>query len=217
MKQRILILGAGFGGLELSTMLSEALGEQLDLTLIDKNDTFFIGFSKFDVMFDRKTADAVRMPYRAIVKPGVNFRQEIITAIDPEARRVTTDRNTYDADVVVVALGADYDLTFTPGLVEGGHEFYSFSGAQRLSEFLPTFDGGNVVVGVADVPFKCPPAPSESVLLLHDYLTEQGIRDQCQISLVMPFKHPIPPSPRPRKPYWLLFLSGIFSLFLISW
>ena len=164
MKQRILILGAGFGGLEVSTVLSEALGDQLDLTLIDKSDAFFIGFSKFDVMFGRKTAAAVRLPYREIVKPGVKFRQETITAIDPAARRVTTDRGTYEADVIVVALGADYDLAFTPGLIEGGHEFYSFAGAERLREFLPTFAGGDVVVGVADVPFKCPPAPSESVL-----------------------------------------------------
>lgn len=195
MKLRVVVLGAGFGGLELSTSLSEALGEQVNVTLIDKNESFFIGFSKFEVMFGRQTADAVRMPYRDIVKPGVRFRQENIIAIDPEARRVTTDRDVYEADVLVVGLGADYDLTATPGLVEGGHEFYSFAGAERLRDYLPTFPGGHVVVGVADTPFKCPPAPSESVLLLHDYLTERGLRDQSTITLVMPFGHPIPPSP----------------------
>lgn len=195
MKLRVVVLGAGFGGLELSTSLSEALGEQVDVTLIDKNESFFIGFSKFEVMFGRQTADAVRMPYRDIVKPGVRFRQENIIAIDPEARRVTTDSDVYEADVLVVGLGADYDLTATPGLVEGGHEFYSFAGAERLRDYLPTFPGGHVVVGVADTPFKCPPAPSESVLLLHDYLTERGLRDQSTITLVMPFGHPIPPSP----------------------
>ena len=177
MKLRVIVLGAGFGGLELSTILSDALGEQLDLTLIDQSDSFFIGFSKFDVMFGRQSADAVRMPYRRIEKPGVRFRQETITAIDPEAKRVTTNGGAYEADLLVVALGADYDMAATPGLIEGGHEFYSFAGAERLRDFLPTFDGGHVVVGVADVPFKCPPAPSESVLLLHDYLTRRGMRD----------------------------------------
>lgn len=195
MKLRVLVLGAGFGGLELSTMLSEVLGDQLDLTLIDKSDSFFIGFSKFDVMFGRKTSEAVRIPYRNLAKPGVHFRQETITAIDPETRRVTTDGGTYEADVLVVALGADYDLAATPGLIEGGHEFYSFAGAERLRDFLPTFNGGHVVAGVADTPFKCPPAPSESVLLMHDYLTERGLRDKSTISLVMPFDKPIPPSP----------------------
>jgi sulfide:quinone oxidoreductase len=195
MKLRVLVLGAGFGGLELTTMLSEALGDQVDVTLIDKSDSFFIGFSKFDVMFGRSTSEAVRMPYRNFVKPGVRFRQETITAIDPEARRVTTDSSTYEADVLVVALGADYDLAATPGLIEGGHEFYSFAGAERLRDFLPTVTQGHVVVGVAATPFKCPPAPSEAVLLLHEYLTERGVRDQCEISLVMPFGNPIPPSP----------------------
>jgi len=194
-KLRAVVLGAGFGGLELSTLLSEALGDRLDLTLIDKNDSFFFGFSKLDVMFGRKTPEAVRLAYRHIVKPGVRFRQEAITAIDPQARRVTTDSGTYDADVLVVALGADYDPGATPGLVEGGNEFYSFAGAERLRQVLPTFSKGRAIVGVTSTPFKCPPAPSEAALLLHDYLTTRGVRDACQISLVMPFGVPIPPSP----------------------
>jgi len=194
-KLRVGVLGAGFGGLELSTILSEALADRLDLTLIDKNDSFFFGFSKLDVMFGRKTPDAVRLSYSNIVKPGVVFRQETITAIDPEARRVTTNNGTYEADVLVIALGADYDLAATPGLTEGGNEFYSFAGAERLREVLPTFTKGHAIVGVTSAPFKCPPAPSEAALLLHEHLTTRGVRDACKISLVMPFGAPIPPSP----------------------
>jgi sulfide:quinone oxidoreductase len=195
MKLRVLVLGAGFGGLELSSILSEAMGDDLDLTLIDKNDSFFFGFSKLDVMFGRKAPEAVRIPYRSIVKPGVDFHQETITTIDPDARRVTTDRGTYESDVLVIALGADYDLDYTPGLMKGGNEFYSFAGAGRLREVLPTFTKGHAIVGVTSTPFKCPPAPSEAALLLHHYLSGRGVRDACQISLVMPFGIPIPPSP----------------------
>ena len=194
MKLRIVVLGAGFGGLELSAMLSEQVGDKIDLTLIDKNDTFFFGYSKLDVMFGRKTADAVRIHYRSIVKPGVTFRQETITSIDPENRRVTTDKSTHEADVLVVALGAEYDLEATPGLVEGGNEFYSFAGAERLREIIPTFSKGHAVIGVTSTPFRCPPAPSEAALLLHDHLTERGVRDACQISIVVPLNSPIPPS-----------------------
>ncbi|MEO8288842.1 MAG: FAD-dependent oxidoreductase [Chloroflexota bacterium] len=195
MQQHVVVLGAGFGGLELTTILSEALGDDLDLTLIDKSDSFYFGFSKLDVMFGRKTVDAVRIPYHNIVKPGVRFRQETITAIDPEARRVTTDKGTYDADVLVIALGADYDLDATPGLTEGGNEFYSLAGAERLQEVLPAFSKGRAIVGVTSTPFKCPPAPSEAALLLHDHLATRGVRDACEISLIMPFGIPIPPSP----------------------
>ncbi len=194
-KLRVVVLGAGFGGLELTTTLSEAIGEDLDLTLIDKGDSFTFGFSKLDVMFGRQTPDAVKIPYRDIAKPGVRFCRETITAIDPSARRVTTDAGTYDCDVLVVALGADYDQGATPGLVEGGNEFYSVAGAERLREVLPGFSRGRAIVGVTSTPFKCPPAPSEAALLLHDYLTERGMRGACEISLVMPFGAPIPPSP----------------------
>jgi sulfide:quinone oxidoreductase len=195
MKRRVVVLGAGFGGLELSTILSQAQGVELDITLIDRSDAFVFGFSKLDIMFGRTTPAAVRIAYRNIVQPGVVFRQETVTAIDPEARRVTTDHGTYEADVLVIALGADYDLAATPGLIEGGHEFYSLAGAERLRDVLSTFSAGHAIVGVTAAPFKCPPAPSEAALLLHDQLTTRGVRDACAISLVMPFGAPVPPSP----------------------
>jgi sulfide:quinone oxidoreductase len=122
-KTRIVILGAGFGGLELSTLLSQALGESADVTLIDKNDAFVFGYSKLDVVFGRSDPADVRLAYREIVKPGVRFLQQTITVIDPESRRVTTDAEVHDADVLVIALGADYDMDATPGLAEAGNEF----------------------------------------------------------------------------------------------
>jgi sulfide:quinone oxidoreductase len=195
MATRILVLGAGFGGLELSTMLSEALGDDVDVTLIDKNDSFVFGFSKLDVMFGRATPDAVRLAYRDITKPGVRFLQETIGAIDPEALSATTDAGVHEADFLVVALGADYDMDATPGLAEGGNEFYSVAGAERLGEQLPDFSGGKAIIGVADAPFKCPPAPSEAALLLHDHLSARGIRGDCEISFVLPLPSPVPPSP----------------------
>ena len=194
-KLRVVVLGAGFGGLELTAMLSEAIADRIDLTLIDRNDSFFFGYSKFDVMFGRKTPESVRMAYRNIVKPGVSLCQEVITAIDPRQRIVTTDQGTYEADVLVVALGAEYDPQATPGLTEGGCEFYSFAGTERLRDVIPTFTKGHAIVGVTSTPFKCPPAPSEATLLLHDHLTQRGVREACEISLVMPFGMPIPPSP----------------------
>ena len=185
---RVLVLGAGFGGLELSTMLSEALGDEVEVTLIDKSDAFVFGYSKLDVMFGRTTLDAVRLPYRDVVKPGVRFVQETITAIDPEARRVTTDAGVHEADVLVVALGADYDLDATPGLAEAGNEFYSVAGAERLARGAARRSRRAArSIGVCGAPFKCPPAPSECALLLHDYLTARGVRDDCEITFVIPF------------------------------
>ena len=195
MKTRVVVLGAGFGGLELTTILSDAFGDALDITLIDKGDTFVFGFSKLDVMFGRRIPADVRHPYRDIVKPGVRFLQSTVRSIDPAARRTVTDDGAFEADVLVVALGADYDMAATPGLVEGGHEFYTIEGAFALREVLPRFERGPAIIGVCGKSFKCPPAPSETALLLHDYLTARGRRGATEISVVMPFGTPIPPSP----------------------
>jgi sulfide:quinone oxidoreductase len=193
-KKRILVLGAGFGGLELCTMLSEAFADRIEVTLIDKNDAFYFGFSKLDVMFGRTTPDAVLLPYKKFLKPGVRFLQETISAIDPAARRVTTNRGTHEADFLVVALGADYDFARTPGMAEAT-EFYTLAGATRLGEMLRTFTQGHVIIAVGGAPFKCPPAPSEAALMMHDYLTTRGIRGACEITLILPLEVPIPPSP----------------------
>lgn len=199
MKLRVVVLGAGFGGLELASLLSEKIGDQLDLTLIDKNDTFFFGYSKLDIMFGRKRRDEVMIQYSSMVKPGVKFRKDTITSIDPVKKTVNTANGSYEADVLVVALGADYDMRATPGLTEYGNEFYSFAGAEKLREAIAGFTKGNAIIGVCDAPFKCPPAPSEAALMLHDYLARKGVRNDCTISFVIPFPSPIPPSPDSSK------------------
>jgi sulfide:quinone oxidoreductase len=108
---------------------------------------------------------------------------------------VVTDGGTYDADVLVVALGAEYDFAATPGFVEGGSEFYSVEGALRLRDLLPAFSGGEVLISVLGEPFKCPPAPCEAAMLLDEWFVERGIRDRVRISVTSPWGRPIPPSP----------------------
>jgi sulfide:quinone oxidoreductase len=195
MGARILVLGAGFGGLELATTVSEALGEEADVTVIDRSDAFVFGYSKLDVLFGRTTLDAVRLPYSNVAKPGVRILRETITGIDPQARRVTTDAGVHEADALVIALGADYDIAGTPGLAEHGSEFYSVDGAARMAPMVRAFSAGHAVIGVCDAPFKCPPAPSECALLLHDELVARGVRDRCRITFVIPLPSPVPPSP----------------------
>ncbi|HMH89885.1 MAG TPA: FAD-dependent oxidoreductase [Streptosporangiaceae bacterium] len=193
---RIVILGAGFAGLEVATLLSEEFGEDAGVVLIDKSDKFIFGFSKLDVMFGRASADHVAHRYADVVKPGVRFVQSAVRSLDPAARLVVTETETFEADILVVALGADLDPAATPGLAEGGHEFYTVAGAVALRGVLERFAGGRVVVGVTSTPFKCPPAPSETALLMHDFLQARDLPRASAVSLVMPMGVPIPPSPQ---------------------
>ena len=209
---RVLVLGAGFGGLELSTRLSEELGAEIEVVLIDRSPGFVFGFAKLDVMFGRATAEQVTHPYAGLARPGVRFVATTIRSIDPAAKRVETDDGTFDGDVLVVALGADLVPEATPGLVEDGHEFYTVAGAFGLRDVIADFDGGRVVVAVTSSPFKCPPAPSECALLVDDVLTERGVRSRSSIDLVMPLPTPIPPSPDASR-----FLLAEFAARDIGW
>ena len=207
MKRHVLILGAGFGGLELATRLSETASDAVDVTLIDRNHSFFFGFSKLEVMLGRQSADNVRLPYRDMAKDGVEFRQETVVGIDPVARRVETDAGTHDADFLVVAMGADYDIAATPGFEEDGYEYYSLAGAQRLRDALADFEGGRVLVAVLGQPFKCPPAPFEGSFLLHEHFTQQGIRDAVEMATTFPMQRPVPVT----GPVSQMFREGLAS------
>lgn len=192
MKKHVVILGAGFGGLELASQLAETLADEVRVTLIDRNDSFSFGFSKLDVLFGRKATADVLLHYRDISKEGVEFRQERVTSIDPTTRRVTTDKGSYDADVLAVALGADYDPAATPGFEEGGYDYYSVAGAERLRDVLPGFESGTILIGILGHPYKCPPAPFEGALLLHDHLVGRGIREAAEIRVISPMAAPVP-------------------------
>ncbi len=193
-KTRVVVLGAGFAGLELATCLDEALGDNVGVTIIDESDSFVFGFSKLDVVFGRTESDAVRSFYSKISKPNVEFRRESISAIDPSSRRVSTNAGSHDADILVVALGTVYDFSATPGFQEGGYEYYSLAGAEALRDVLERFDGGRVHIAVLGEPYKCPPAPFEGALLLHDAFEQRGIRGKVEISVSGYMGAPVPVS-----------------------
>jgi sulfide:quinone oxidoreductase len=188
----VLILGAGFAGLELATRLSEEVPQEVDITIVDSSDTFVFGFSKLDVMFGRASLEDVRLPYARLNKPSVRFVQETVTSIDPESRRVTTNASEYEPDILVVALGADLDPAATPGLVQEGSEYYSVAGAEKVSRLLPSFPGGNVIIGVLGPFFKCPAAPFETAVMMHDLLERRNLRSSSTIKVMSPMPKPIP-------------------------
>src|SRR6185437_7587225 len=182
----VLILGAGFAGLELATTLSEEVPDDVDVTIVDSSDAFVFGYSKLDIMFGRQSLHDVRLPYSRLNKPSVRFVRETVISIDPTQRRVTTDASVYEPDILVVALGADLEPSATPGLVEEGTEYYSVEGADRVGRLLPAFEGGDVIVGVLGPFFKCPAAPFETALMMHDFLERRGLRSRSTIKVVSP-------------------------------
>jgi sulfide:quinone oxidoreductase len=198
MSSRVLILGAGFGGLEVAARLADTA--DVTVTLIDASESFYFGFTKLDVLLGRRTVEQVQLPYTRLALPGVEFRRERIIEIDPQGRRVLTEQGSFEADFLVVALGADYDFAATPGFVEGGYEYYTLAGAECLRDALAAVTGGNIVISVLGEPYKCPPAPFEGAFLLEDYFVNRGIRDQVTITVTSYMGAPVPVDKRVSEP-----------------
>ena len=197
---RIVVLGAGFGGLELTTRLSEEFGDDVDVVLIDQSDGFVFGFSKLDVMFGRTrrpSACATRTATSSSPACGSCRRRSARSTRWPSGSRPTPGASTPTSSSSRSAPTSTRPRR--PGLVEGGHEFYTVAGAFALRDVLAGFEGGRVIVGVTSTPFKCPPAPSETALLMHDFLTERGLRDRSEIALVMPLPRADPAVARRRR------------------
>lgn len=195
MSKRVLILGAGFGGLELATILAEETNGGIEVTMIDREGSFAPGAATIDLLLGRVELPAVRTGYELVRKPGVRVLREEIEEIDPEARTVRTDSGTHEADVLVVALGAGYELEATPGLAEHGHNLYSVDDTAALAGEIAGFRSGRILIGVCAPRVKCPPAPSAATLLLAEHLRQRGVSEGCQVTLATPAPAPVPPSP----------------------
>ena len=192
MVTKILILGAGFGGLHAATRLSEELDSSIEISLIDKNDSFIIGFAKFDVMFGRRTSQDIKSFYKNLAIEGINFVQDTIEIIDPNKKVVKTVSTTFSYDYLIVALGADLAPEAIPGFVEGGYEFYSLRGAERINPVINNFQSGNLLISIFNKPYKCPPAPYEAAIQLHDLFVKKGIRDKINMKVLIPGPVPLP-------------------------
>ena len=192
MATKILILGAGFGGLQAATRLKEELNDFADITLIDKNNFFLIGFTKFDVMFGRRSSEDVKSYYKDLAIEGINFIQDTIEKVDPDKKIVKTSYAEFSYDFLIVALGADLAPDAIPGFVEGGYEFYSLGGAEKINQVINKFESGTLLISIFSKPYKCPPAPYEAAIQLHDLFVSKGIRDNINMKMLIPGPIPLP-------------------------
>ncbi|MEM4408426.1 MAG: FAD/NAD(P)-binding oxidoreductase, partial [Candidatus Caldarchaeum sp.] len=178
----VLILGGGFGGIVCANTLRKLLPQEHRIVLLTKQNTFYIGATKTWVMLGERSKQEVTWTLDGLGARGIEVRVAAIQAIDAQSKRVQTDAGEFRGDYLVIALGADYDFSQVNGL---GHaeEFYSMDGAERLREVLKGFQGGDVVLLVSRIPFKCPPAPYEAAFVLHDYLKRRNLLNKTRFSL----------------------------------
>lgn len=181
---RILILGAGFGGLSVATELRALLGSEHEIVLIDQQDRFVMGLRKlWDLVDYRSLAEGSRTRERLKVD-GVSYLHRTITAIDPGARRIETNAGSLAGDYLVIALGAQLRPDLVPGLAEHAHNFYDVGAIPAARRALEELRSGRIAIVIAGAPYQCPPAPYECAMLVDEYLREQGRRDQVEMTVV---------------------------------
>jgi len=196
MVSNVLVLGDGTGGLVAANMLAaQARRKNMQLTvrLIGNSaqHTYQPGllFLPFRKPGYRTLADIQRRN-SDFIGPGVEYLCENITAIDAQSRTVSTDKGSHAYDWLVLALGCRTVVDAIEGLPERwgtrAHGFYTPDSALKLADALDRFEGGDLLVDIADMPIKCPVAPLEFVFLVDEYLTQRGIRSRTKLTLMTP-------------------------------
>lgn len=182
----IVVLGAGFGGLTAATELRRLLGPEHAVTVVDKNDSYLMGLRKLWILVGRSGPDEGRRRLAALADQGIRVVQAQVQAIDLAARRVQTTAGPLDYDYLVVALGAEGRPDLVPGMADHAHNLYDAGAVARLAQAVAAFPGGRVVLAIAGLPYKCPPAPYEAAMLLEAYFRQRGIRERVEIAVTSP-------------------------------
>ncbi len=188
----VLVLGGGIGGVTTATHLADRVGAGASVTLIDRHPTFYQCAHNLELL-TRETIDARGAAGRlgALAEKGVRFVEADVRLIDSARRRVETSHGSFEADYLVVALGADLAPEQVPGFRDAAINLYEADGATRAGEVLATLERGRVAVLIARTPFKCPAAPYEFALLTDSILRHRGIRDAVAVDLYTPEWQPM--------------------------
>jgi sulfide:quinone oxidoreductase len=187
----ILILGGGFGGVAAARRLRETLSETDRITLIDRRDYFMVGFRKTWAMLGEAPVEEGRRYLTELRKFGIDFVRARIEAIDPSTVSATAAGQRYEADAMIVALGADLDPEAVPGFRSHALNVYDVEAVEENAARIREFEGGRVLVGVFTQAYKCPPGPYELAILLKEHLDRRGTPNDVTVFTPLPVSLPV--------------------------
>jgi sulfide:quinone oxidoreductase len=190
--ERILILGGGVGGTIVANLVSRKLrrlidGGQLSVTVVDSLGVHVYQPGFMYITFGGERAAKLERPERSLLDSRVQLVVGKALEIDTATRAVRLDSGEWlGYDHLVLATGSRIVPEEIENFTQEAHHFYSAEAAQRLREALDAFRGGRIVIGIAGMPYKCPPAPLEVSFLLEAELRERGLREDSQIDFCSP-------------------------------
>jgi len=191
--KKIVILGAGTGGTIMANKLRKTLSkEEWEITIVDKDKTHYYQPGFLFIPFGIYGKEDVVKPKANFIPSGVKLLFQEIDKIEPADNKVLLgDGQILNYDYLIVATGTNIDIDDTPGLNDklwrkDIFDFYTLNGALELRKRLRDWEGGELVINIAEQPIKCPVAPLEFTFIADAYFTEIGIRDKVNITYATP-------------------------------
>ena len=186
-KENVVIIGGGTGGAVVANRLARKIGKIANITVLTaKTDVYYEPDNLFR-LFDTQDMKSQFKNVRKVINSKVEVKQEIVTKVDPVSNLVMTESGTnYPYDYLVIAAGAQYDFDALSGYKEGAYNFHYGPDVLKLREAIANFEGGDLVMGIADLPFKCPVSPLEFVFMARDYYKKKNMLDKVKIHLTSP-------------------------------
>ncbi|HET7169240.1 MAG TPA: FAD/NAD(P)-binding oxidoreductase [Candidatus Limnocylindrales bacterium] len=190
--QRIAILGGGVGGTLTANLLVRRLRQRIDrgeieVVVFDQTGSHVYQPGFMYIAMGGERADHLERPERSLLDSRVRLEVGEIVALDEADQRIRlADGRTFDYAYLVVATGSRLVPEAIDHFATEAHHFYTAEAATRLRAALDAFRGGRIVIGIAGMPYKCPPAPLEVAFLIEDELRRRGLRDASEIHFCSP-------------------------------
>jgi len=191
--RRLVILGAGTAGTMMLNKLARVLnGDQWQITVIDGSETHLYQPGFLFIPFGVYRPEDVVKPRREFFPPNARVVISNVDHIDADRKRVILeDESAVDYDYLIISTGTTIRPDQTEGLLDDEwgktkFDFYTLQGAERLHRFFQSWQGGRLVLNIAEMPIKCPVAPLEFLFLADSYFTARGIRDKVELRLATP-------------------------------
>lgn len=191
--KNVIILGGGVGG----TIVANALAKrfttsEVQVTLISDSSKHVYLPGLISIALGHDSPESIARSERSLLSSKVRFLDCGAQKIEANKNRVLAGGSYYNYDYLVIATGSRLVPDEIPGYAEAADHFYSLEGALKLREKLANFVGGKIVVGVASVPYRCPPAPLEFTFLLKEYFARRGVGDKVEIEYLYPINGVFP-------------------------
>jgi len=190
--QKTLILGGGIGGIVASNVLKKVMGQDMQVTVVDRKPDYHYPGSFPLLMIGQRTPESISRALKRLNRKQIEFICDEIMELDFKNNCVITAQHMLTYDYLIIALGVEYRSESVPGFSDYVLNVYEFEDVIKINHRIQDFYTGRIVFFISSLPFKCPPAPYEMVFMLDQFFRQRGLRNKVELVMVTPEVSPEP-------------------------